>query len=114
MNKKEKYHSIKRTLKEVEYIEEIYADSDGPKVPFRETVEAQVYNVEFSNRSRGLLLDTDIVAQALKENLGRIKDSIRYLAQQLIYQAEKEALKEAEESLSLLQREIKGKEVESN
>jgi len=64
------------------------------------------YTISFSTAYSGLIFDVDIVEKALLENLGRITDSIRYLAQQALYQAEKDALIEAEKNLAQIKKEI--------
>jgi hypothetical protein len=103
---KEKYQSIKRTLSEIDYLKLILCQSDGIKIPYGESTERQKYDIELCSGGRCLLLDADIVKQALKENLGRIKDSIRYLAQSALYQTKKDALEEAEFDLESMKKEV--------
>ena len=108
MNKREKLFSIKRTLDELKIPATIvFCSSKGPEIPYQESVLDQKYIISFSCSGRGLLYDNDIVKKALKENLGRITDSIQYLAQQALYQAEKDALEEAEGNLVNIKREIR-------
>lgn len=107
MNKYEKYLSIKRTIREAEDISIVFCSSDGPNISYNRPVENQEYTISFSSSGRGRLLDVDIVRKALTENLKRITESICHFAQHDIYEAEKEALQEAEDALESIKQEIK-------
>ena len=108
MEKAEKLLSIKKTLSEVrQQATIVFCSSKGPETPHAETVEIQEYTIEFSTPHRGLLFDADIVKKALEENLEGITRSVKFLAQQALYQTEKDALIEAEENLVFIKKEIR-------
>lgn len=105
MTKREKLLSIKKTIAEInEGIQSVFCSSKGPDI---EVVPIQEYTISFSSPHRGLLFDKDIVKKALEENLGRIGESIKYLAQHKLAEAEKEALEESKKNLESIQKEIR-------
>lgn len=107
MNKTEKYENLKRTLEELtkQDLNLVSVSSKGPGIPFGRTVREQEYNVWFSNGSRELILSTEAVDFALKENLGKIRESILYFARQKIEQYLDEALQEKQAELDSLKKE---------
>ena len=107
MNKTKKYEDLKRTLQEVteQDLNLVSVKSDGARIPYGRSVTEQDYIVWFSNGSRHLLLSTEAVDFALKENLGKIKESIRYFARQKIEQYLKEAKQEKQAELDSLKNE---------
>ena len=108
MTKREKLLSIKKTIAEIDGgIQIVFCSSKGSETPHCETVPIQEYTISFSSPGRGLLFDKDIVKKALEENLGRIGDTIKYLAQHKLAEAEKEALEESKENLESIQKEIR-------
>jgi len=107
MDRTEKYNNLKRTLEEVTKQDMciVFIRSDGSKIPSGRSVERQEYIISFSNRARGLLLSTEAVAFGLEENLGKIKESIRYFARQKIEGYLKEAKQERQSQLNSLEEE---------
>lgn len=107
MTKREKLLSIKKTIAEInEGIQIVFCSSKGPETPHCGGAD-QEYTISFSSLHRGLLFDKDIVKKALEENLGRIGESIKYLAQHKLAEAEKEALEESKKNLESIQKEIR-------
>lgn len=87
LSKAEKYRNLKRTLREVteQDLNLVSVSGKGAETPYRGGgVLEQEYVVWFSNGSRHLLLSNEAVDFALKENLGKIKESILYFARQKI------------------------------
>ncbi len=103
MNKKENYENIQETIKEADCIEIISCESSGKKDLFGDDIEYQKYTISFSSNFKSLFLDTEIVKQALKENLENIKNSIKHLAKQNISKAKEEAIEETKQILKNLE-----------
>jgi len=100
----EKYERLKLAISELELLELIIVEERYDPTARRDTDGRCRYVLSFGSNYRSLELTGELVRKALKENLGRIKESLRHWGRQWIGEQHKKALEEQTKLVEEIQR----------